>query len=306
MKFFKRFIIVSLVLGMTMLMTSVSFAVVNGASNRSRIGFGNAMGGAGAATSVEQIKLPIVMYHNVLNSRKGKYVVSEKQLESDFKAFLDAGFTPVFMSEVIAWVDGYGTLPNKPLVITFDDGHYNNIHYALPIAKRIGVKFMICPVTSFSKFTVETGDHSNPNYSHITWEQMKESHKSGFVEYGNHTHNMHKFKPRFGIMRMSSECDLTYTTSLREDIEKSQEHFKQSGVPVPRTFAYPFGKYCKKSREVLVDMGFRALLTCDEWINTVKKGEPASLHKLGRFNRDGSMSSEELIRKIDKETQRNN
>jgi len=245
-----------------------------------------------------EIRLPIIMYHNILNHRKGKYVVSQKQLESDFRAILDNGFTPVFMSQVIDWVDGKGTLPDKPIVITFDDGHYNNLHYGLPLAKELGIKFMINPVTGFSKFSVESGDHSNPNYSHITWEQMGEAHKSGHIEFGNHTHSMHKFKPRFGIMRMGGEDDTTYASNIRDDIQKSQQHFVESGVPAPLTFAYPFGKYSTSSRGHLIDMGFRALLTCNEWINTIRQGDPASLHKLGRFNRDGHLSTEQVLTKL--------
>ncbi|MCL2850907.1 MAG: polysaccharide deacetylase family protein [Firmicutes bacterium] len=247
----------------------------------------------------EEIRLPIIMYHNILNSRKGKYVVSEQQLEDDFSAFLKHGFTPVFMSDVIDWVDGKTTLPTKPIVITFDDGHYNNIHYGIPIAKRLGVKFMINPVTSFSEFTVRSEDHSNPNYSHITWDQMREAHESGIVEFGNHTHRMHKFKPRFGIMRQGGESDATYTKTLTEDINESQDNFTRAGVPVPQTFAYPFGKYSKESKQILLDLGFRALLTCDEWINTVRKGDETSLHKLGRFNRDGHLSTAEIINRLE-------
>ena len=246
------------------------------------------------------VVVPIVMYHNVLKSKTGKYVVSPAQLEADFIAYKDAGYTAVFLSEIIAWVDGQGSLPQKPIVITFDDGHYNNIHYGLEIAKKYDMKFMINPVTSFSKFTTDSGDHSNPNYSHITWEQMRMAHESGLVEFGNHTHNMHKFKPRYGIAQMSNESMEDYTDAFLRDISESQRLFEQSGVPAPRTFAYPFGKYSKESRALLVDMGFRALLTCNEWTNTITQGKPDKLHNLGRFNRDGSYSTQRFLEKISK------
>jgi len=238
------------------------------------------------------------MYHNVLKSRTGKYVVSPTQLEKDFRAILEAGLTPVHMSEVIAWVDGKGELPARPVVITFDDGHYNNLHYGLPIAKELGVKFMIYPVTSFSKFSVESGDHSNPNYSHITWEQMGEACATGLVEFGNHSHNMHKFKPRFGILKMSSEDEGTYAQNLRDDINSAQDLIEQSASARPTTFAYPFGKFDKESKQLLLDMEFRALLTCTEGVSIIKQGQPETLHNLKRINRNGSMSTERLIKRI--------
>jgi len=246
----------------------------------------------------ETIDLPIIMYHNILKSRTGKYVVSPTQLEKDFIALKAAGYETVFLSDVINWVDGKGELPPKPIVITFDDGHYNNIHYGLEIAKKHGIKFMINPVTSFSKFTTDNGDHSNPNYSHITWEQMKSAVQSGHVEIGNHTHAMHKFKPRFGVMQVSGETTEDYTKKLIDDINLAQDLIQSSGCPRPTTFAYPFGKYTRDSRELLLGMGFRALLTCTEKNNTIVRGKPESLHSLGRYNRDGAYTSEELLKKI--------
>jgi len=241
------------------------------------------------------------MYHQIYKNTKGKYIVSPQQLEDDFTAILQAGFTPVFLSEVVNWVDGYGTLPPKPIVITFDDGHYNNMHYGLPIAQKLGIKFMINPVTSFSKHTVDSNDHSNPNYSHLTWNQIRGLVDTGLVEIGNHTHRMHRFKPRFGIMKMESESLDEYIAALMEDIESSQNFIEGCLVPRPLTFAYPFGKYSKTSRELLLDMGFRALLTCNEWVNNAVQGEEKTLHNLGRFNRDGHWSSERLLKALDTE-----
>ena len=245
-----------------------------------------------------ELKLPIVMYHQVLKSTNGKYTVTPTQLESDFRAILDAGFTPVFMSEVINWVDGKGSLPAKPIVITFDDGNYNNIFYGLPIAKELGVKFMINPVTSFSQHSVDHKDTENPNYSHIAWWNMKDAHDTGLVEFGNHTHKMHKFRPRFGISKIAGENDDEYRTALNTDIEEAQSLLEKCGLPRPLTFAYPFGKYSTEARDHLVEMGFRAMLTCNEHITTIKKGDPTSLYTLGRYNRDGAWSTNTLMQKI--------
>ena len=242
--------------------------------------------------------LPIVMYHNVCKSKTGKYTVTPKQLEEDFAAIKKAGFETVFMSQVIDWVDGKGTLPRKPLVITFDDGNYNNLHYGLPLAKKYGIKFMINPVTSYSKFSVDNKDCSNPDYSNITWSQIGEAHLSGHVEFGNHTHAMHKFKPRYGIAKKSSESMDTYIEELRKDIEIAQHYIEASGSPRPSTFAYPFGKYTPEAKQELINMGFRAFLTCNERVDTIVQFKPESLYELGRYNRDGGYSTEKVMKLI--------
>ncbi|MCL2756395.1 MAG: polysaccharide deacetylase family protein [Firmicutes bacterium] len=248
--------------------------------------------------SCDEICLPILMYHNVLKTRKGKYVVSPNQLESDFIKLKELGYTTVFMSQVIDWVDGKGTLPEKPIVLTFDDGHYNNLHYALPLAKKHDIKFMLYPVTGFSKHTTDSGDHSNPNYSHLTWDQIKSAHESGHIEMGNHTHALHKFKPRFGIMKVGGEDMDSYIAKVKKDIITAQDLIEQSGVPRPTSFAYPFGKFSKEGRELLVDMGFRALLTCTSGVSTIKRGDAKSLHHLKRYNRDGHLTTNEVFNKL--------
>ncbi|MCL2570031.1 MAG: polysaccharide deacetylase family protein [Firmicutes bacterium] len=251
------------------------------------------------ASTDEEITLPIIMYHRVLNSQKGKYTVSEKQLESDFIALKNAGYETVLMREVIDWIDGKGTLPSKPIVLTFDDGHYNNMHYALPLAKKHNAKFMVNPVTSFSKFSETSNDHSNPNYSHLTFSQMKEMQDTGLVEIGNHTHALHKFKPRYGIAQVNGENLDTYIKTIKKDIDTAQDLIESSGVPRPTTFAYPFGKSTQAGKELLIEMGFRAILTCNEGVNTIKQGEVESLHRLRRYNRDGWWTSDKLIKTIE-------
>ncbi|MCL2846510.1 MAG: polysaccharide deacetylase family protein [Firmicutes bacterium] len=246
----------------------------------------------------ETRELPILMYHKVLNGSKGKYVVSEKQLESDILRLKRDGYETVFMSQVIDWVDGRGTLPPKPIVLTFDDGHYNNMHYALPLAQKHNIKFMIYPVTAFSAHTERTNDANKPEYSHLTFAQIGECARTGHIEFGSHTHNMHKFRPRFGIAKMGDENPETYRRTLLDDVRTSMDLIEGSGAPRPQTFAYPFGKFSRNSREMLLELGFRAFLECTEGTSTITKNNPQSLHRLKRYNRDGSASTDTVFNKL--------
>ena len=135
----------------------------------------------------ETRELAVVMYHNILKSSKGTYTVSPAQLASDLAAYEAAGYETVFPSEIVAFVCGEGDLPEKPLLLTFDDGRYNNMYYGLPLLKKYGAKAAFYPVGAFSAFSTDSGDHSNPNYSHLTWAQMGELAASGHVELGSHS-----------------------------------------------------------------------------------------------------------------------
>lgn len=252
------------------------------------------------AAAQESIPLPIVMYHSVLKNKTGKYTIHSSELERDIIAYKEMGYTPVFLREVADWVNRKGTLPEKPMVITFDDGHYNNLHYVLPILQKHNCKAVINIVTSFSRTSTETpGGANNPNFSYLTWENIRNLHESGLVEIGNHTHAMHKFKPRYGIAQVSNETIDEYKENLRKDLETANKYLTESaGVTRPTTFAYPFGKYTKSGREVLKELGFETILTCNEGITQIRRGDSETLLTLKRYNRSGNVSRESFIKKV--------
>lgn len=255
-------------------------------------------GAVGAAYAEENVVLPVLMYHSMLNSRSGTYIVSESQFEGDLRALAEAGYVTVFPSEVIAYVRGDGNLPEKPVMLTFDDGHYNNMYYALPLLKKYSAKALISVIGAFSEYSTVSGDDSNPNYSHLTWEQIGELAASGYFEIGNHTYNMHKYKPRFGIMPIYGESEETYREKITADISRLQEKLESAAGLTPNVFAFPFGKYNDVSTEVLTEMGFEMMLTCNEGVNVVARGDVSALTRVKRINRSGSYSTDTVMAKL--------
>lgn len=244
------------------------------------------------------VKLPILMYHSILNSRKGRYIVSEAQFENDMKMLAENGFTTVTADEITAFAEGAGELPKKPVLITFDDGHYNNMSYGVPILEKYNMKALFNIVGSFSEYSSTSGDHSNPNYSHMTWEQIGELAAGGTVCFGNHSYNMHKFKPRYGIARKTGESMEQYVNALTDDTMRLQEKLFDACGYMPRVYAYPFGKYDDAGREVLEKLGFKMFLTCNEGVSAVTFGDTKSIKQLRRINREGGYSTAEVMKRI--------
>lgn len=248
----------------------------------------------------ESVVLTVVMYHAILNSRTGTYIVSERQLDDDLYAYEAAGYTTVFPCEVIAFVNGTGNLPEKPLLITFDDGHYNNLYYGLPLLKKHGMKANINIIGAFSAHSTDSGDHSNPNYSHLTWEQIKNLSESGNFEIGNHTYNMHNYQPRFGVGKKAGESEAAYRDAVRSDVGKLQGVLKEKSGVMPVVFAYPFGKYTLEAKEELISLGFRMMLNCNEGVTRIVRGEPETLYNVRRINRAGGYATQDFINKMEK------
>ena len=85
------------------------------------------------------IKIPILLYHNfvteVPNSDQDdfKYINTPESFEENIKTFLDNGYTIISIKELADADKGKTELPNKPIIITFDDGYYSNYEYIYPI-----------------------------------------------------------------------------------------------------------------------------------------------------------------------------
>lgn len=255
---------------------------------------------ATASATADSVELPILMYHSVLKSKNGTYIVSPTQLEQDFKRLVSEGYSAVTSEQVIDYVDGAGTLPEKPIMITFDDGHYNNIYYAKPLLEKYGLKAVFNVIGKFSDFSTTSGDIDNPNYSHATWDEIADLSNGNVMEIGNHTYNMHNYKPRFGISQKYGETDEQYIKALQDDIGLLQKILFESTGKQCKILAYPFGKYSNLAEKTLIDMGFRIMFTCNEGVSAVIRGKPESLYKLKRINRSGKYDVDTVFQKINR------
>lgn len=240
-----------------------------------------------------------LMYHGVLKSRQGEYIVSPARLEEDIVNFKNAGYNFVLPCQVAAYARGAGSLPRKPLILTFDDGHYNNAFYALPLLQKHGACAVINVIGAFSAFSASSGDSDNPNYSHLTWDNINHLLSSGIIELGNHTYNMHKYSPRFGVGRLCGESDGEYYSALYKDFSRLHQTIREKCGYDMTTFAFPFGKYTEIAEQVLKKLGYTLTFTCNEGVTKVTSGSPSSCFYVRRINMDGRADSSALLQKAE-------
>ena len=96
----------------------------------------------------DSVKVPIIMYHSVMKSRKslGKFVISPNEFESDLKYLKEKSYNTILMSDLIAYTKGEKDLPENPIMLTFDDGYYNNYLYVFPLLKQYESKIVLAPI----------------------------------------------------------------------------------------------------------------------------------------------------------------
>lgn len=276
-------LIISVVIGI-LLMHIVLILWINTANSRNVI-----------SENQDKAIVPIVLYHSIMGNGD-RYSVTPAEFENDLKYFKESGYTSVTMSNLIEYVYNDGPLPEKPIVISMDDGFFNNYKYAYPLLKKYNTKAVLSVVGKYSDdFTRIKSD--NLSYSHVTWDQVNEMSESGLIEIQNHTYYLHTSnKGRIGTRKKKSESVADYEKALRDDIGKLQEKITETTGFTPNTFTYPYGAVSKESVDILKCMGFKATLGTYGGVNVISK-DPDSLFELKRNDRPHGMATSSFLKR---------
>ncbi len=237
------------------------------------------------------INLPILTYHSLSENPSDwtKYTISPDRFKKDMELLKSWGYTTVSMLEVIAYTEGYVKhIPDKPIVITFDDGYADNYTYAFNIAKELNIKFVIFTIGNAVNFPESKG-----NKLFLTVEQMKEMYQSGLVDIQNHTFAMHTQshnKLIHGIQRDSSETYEDFSKRITCDLKKCDEAIAKNVGQNVRTLSYPFGIYSQDSDKAVRMAGYSATYTTRTGVNKLSNG----LFSLRRINMSDNLDRNSL------------
>jgi len=120
-------------------------------------------------------------------------------------------------------------IPNRLIVLTFDDGNKSDFTYVAPLLKQYGFG---------ATFYITEGLNFLTNKQHyVTWEEVQQLNQFGF-EIGNHT-RYHK-----NVNNQTQE-------ELLADLEYIDTRCQQHNIPTPETFCYPGYNHGPKALEVL-------------------------------------------------------
>ncbi len=232
----------------------------------------------------EGVVLPILMYHDVSCENPGKDVVTPEELRADLAWLRSQGYRPVTMARVIAYVDGSAPLPEKPIILSFDDGYTSAYDRVLPLLREADMP-MVLSVIAGSADEFSAYRPGKARLAHAVWGQLRELADSGLVELQNHSYDLHRARGGgWGCDRLPGEGRGAYEERLAADALLAQERIWTETGRLPAVFTYPYGRYCEESEEALRELGFRATLTCDFGVNLLSR-DPDCLFALKRICR---------------------
>jgi len=118
----------------------------------------------------DDVKVLVLNYHMV-NPMVISLAIDPTDFEWQMKYLVDHGYHTISTDELYDFMEGKGALPDRPVLITFDDGYVDNYTNAYPILKKYNLKATIFIVTGFVS--------SRKGY--LTWDQLREMEQHGIM-----------------------------------------------------------------------------------------------------------------------------
>jgi peptidoglycan/xylan/chitin deacetylase (PgdA/CDA1 family) len=214
---------------------------------------------ADAATILSRREVPILCYHQVRDYRSTDsktsrvYIVPPANFKQQMQALADSGYNTILPSDLYEYLTTGKALPEKPVMLTFDDSRQDQVTSALPEMKKHGFKGV---------FFIMTVALNKPGY--MTRDQVKYLSDEGHV-IGSHTYDHKNVK----IYTPDDWVDQVQKPSMQLQTI--------TGKPV-EYFAYPFGLWNKEAIAKLKDHDMKAVFQLAE-----KRDENDPLHSIRRI-----------------------
>ncbi len=196
------------------------------------------------------LKVPILMYHYISQppADADVYRVDLSVTPDNFRQQLawlrDNGYTGIDYYELSLAIVGVTELPEKPVLLTFDDGYLDNYIAAFPLLQEYGYKATFFVVTDFVDFGRE---------GYMTWPMLEEMSRAGHrIESHSRTHPDLRDKDRDGLIW---------------EMLGSQQTIAAHVGYTPRYFCYPGGDYNEATIQMLRELDFWGAATTanDTW-----------------------------------------
>lgn len=183
--------------------------------------------------------VPILVYQRVNDTDKNPTTLTVAEFDAQMKYLVDNGYHVIAPDDLLdAWQSGK-SLPGKPIILTFDDGHEDIYTNVFPILQKYNMRATVFVVT----------DHIGMK-DYLTWDVARALQAGGFVDFESHT---------------MSYKDLTTLKGdkLWNEIYGSKQAIEWALKKPAKFIAFPEGKYSLDAEDTCKEVGFRAGFIAD-------------------------------------------
>ena len=208
--------------------------------------------------NINQRQVAVLVYHNIVLSQEEKAndqdALTKEEFEEQIKYLEESGYTSISLDDFYNWKEGIADIPEKSVVITFDDGYYSFKYLAQPILQKYNYKaacFLIGKVTM-----QDTPEYVEGQYGTIGLDEVK--NKSENITYGSHTFYLHE---------QTSDGRPIVKTKSYEEIKEDTKKF-EAELFSAKYLAYPYYTYTKDFLKVLKEENYKLAFAGEEEMAT--------------------------------------
>lgn len=239
-----------------------------------------------AAADGPPAELTVLSYHEVADKAEAltpAYAVSPTNFLRQMDWLRNHGYRFVSVGDLLAAREGRRPLPEKAILVTFDDGYTSVYEHAWPVLKLLQIPAVINVVGSWleEQGKVDFDGKSIPREKLLSWKQLREMSDSGLMEVGSHSYALHRGvlgNPQGNMEPAATtrewlpaqkryEDEATYRKRVQADLERNSALVKKHVGRAPRVIAWPYGRYNHAARELAERLGLRVGLTLDDGAN---------------------------------------
>lgn len=207
--------------------------------------------------------MAILMYHSVDNNEIF-FTVKPKIFARQMAYLKKRNYRVISLEKLVNYLESGEKIPQKTVVLTFDDGYQDNYFNAFPILKKHNFPATIFLTTgSVGK---KMNNAQNIPLKILNWQEIDEMHRSGLIDFQPHTVN--------------------HQESNKQEIIDSKKEIEKKLNKKCKFFAYPRGLYNDEIIDILKNNRFKAARTLEN--GKVNQGD--NLFKLKRISVNSTTS----------------
>lgn len=250
-------------------------------------------------------KLTILTYHEIADKKDAlepAFAVAPTNFVRQMDWLKNNGYHFVSMDDVLADRSGKKPLPEKAVLLTFDDGYRSMYANAFPVLKMFKAPAVVALIGNWldTNGTVRFEGKPVPRNVMLMWDDVRAMTQSGLVEIANHTYNMHEgilanpqgnMQPAATARRYLPELkryedETSYRKRIYADLKRNSDLLRKQTGKAPRIMIWPYGRYNSTSSDVARQLGMPIGMTLDDGANN----EQTPLHALRRVLIEGNIT----------------
>lgn len=219
-------------------------------------------------------------YHEVESDTAPKLTrtaVHASDLAAQFAWLQANGYHPISLQQVLDARNGGAPLPDKAILLSFDDGKKDVYTRVFPLLKLFRFPALVALVGRWLDVPAgEAVDYDGVSLvrsEFVSWAEVREMQGSGLVEIASHSYNLHRgllANPQGNTQPATTsrqyadgayETDEAYHSRLQSDLRRNRDLIaKHTGTP-PRAIVWPYGRTNGAAKQVAVELGMPIGLT---------------------------------------------